>query len=89
MCQTVADKVRQLRNDQTFAVCGPVCVCMCVCGRAITIVLLIYSCVSLTDIHSGTLEYFLDEHIGKCSINIFWLLTKAVKLCQHGIDCFL
>ena len=47
------------------------CVCICVCGRAITIVLLIYSCISLTDIHSGTLEYFLDEHIRKCSINIF------------------
>ena len=30
-----------------------------------------YSCMSLTDIHSGTLEYFLDEHIEKCSINIF------------------
>ena len=47
------------------------CVCIFVCGRAITIVLLIYSCISLTDIHSGTLEYFLDEHVGKCSINIF------------------
>ena len=50
-----------------------VCVCVCVCARAraITIVLLIYSCMLLTDIHSGTLEYFLDEHIEKCSINIF------------------
>ena len=37
--------------------------------------------------HSGTLEYFLDEHIEKCSINIFWLLSQAVKLRQHGIDC--
>ena len=27
--------------------------------------------MSLTDIHSGTLEDFLDEHIEKCSINIF------------------
>ena len=41
------------------------------CVGAITIVLLIYSCMSLTDIHSGTSEYFLDEHIEKCSINIF------------------
>ena len=48
-----------------------VCVRVCVCLRAITIVLLIYSCMSLTDIHSGTLEHFLDEHIEKCSINIF------------------
>ena len=40
-------------------------------------------------VHSGTLEYFLDEHIEKCSINIFWLLSQAVKLRQHGIDCFL
>ena len=41
------------------------------CVGAITIVLLIYSCMSLTDIHSGTLEFFLDEHIEKCSIDIF------------------
>ena len=27
--------------------------------------------MSLTDTHGGTLEYFLDEHIEKCSINIF------------------
>ena len=55
------------------------CVCACVraCVRAyvrtcaITIVLLIYSCMPLTDIHSGTLEYFLDEQMEKCSINIF------------------
>ena len=51
------------------------CVCVraraCVCLTAITIALLIYSCMSLTDIHGGTLEYFLDEHIEKCSINIF------------------
>ena len=33
--------------------------------------LLIYSCLPPTDIRSGTLEYFLDEHIEKCSINIF------------------
>ena len=49
----------------------------------------VHSCMSLTDIHSGTLEYFLDEHIERCSINIFWLLSLAVNLCQHGIDCFL
>ena len=40
-------------------------------------------------VHSGTLEYFLDEHMEKRSINIFWLLSQAVKLRQHGIDCFL
>ena len=40
-------------------------------------------------VHSSTLEYFLDERIEKCSINIFWLLSQAVKLRQHGIDCFL
>ena len=40
-------------------------------------------------VHSGTLEYFLDEHIEKCSINIFWVLSQDVKLRQHGIDCFL
>ena len=40
-------------------------------------------------VHSGTLEYFLDERIEKCFINIFWLLSQAVKLRQHGIDCFL
>ena len=51
--------------------CVRACVRACVCLRAITIVLLIYSCMSLTDIHSGTLEYFLDEHIEKCSIGIF------------------
>ena len=56
-CQTAANKVRQEMIKQGQ------CVCMCVCLRAITIVLLIYSCMSLTDIHSGTLEYFLDEHI--------------------------
>ena len=50
---------------------------------------LIYSCLPSTDIRSRTSEYFLDEHIEKCSINIFWLLTQAVKLCQRGIDCFL
>ena len=33
--------------------------------------LLIYSCLPPTDIRSGTLEYFLDEHVEKCSINIF------------------
>ena len=54
-----------------MCLCVCVCVCVCVCLRAIIIVLLIYSCMSLTDIHSGTLEYFLDEHIEKCSINIF------------------
>ena len=32
---------------------------------------LIYSCLPLTDIHSGTLEYFLNEYIENCSINIF------------------
>ena len=37
----------------------------------------------------STLEYFLDEHIEKCSINIFWFLSQAVKLRQHGTDCFL
>ena len=51
--------------------CVCVCVCACVCLTAITIVLLIYSCMSLNDIHVGTSEYFLDEHIEKCSINIF------------------
>ena len=35
------------------------------------ILLLIYSCLPPTDIRSGTLEYFLDEPIEKCSINIF------------------
>ena len=50
--------------------CVCVCVRACVCLRAITIVLLIYSCMPLTDIHSGTSEYFLDEHIEKCSKNI-------------------
>ena len=45
--------------------------CMCVCVIVITIVLLIYSCMSLTDIRNGTPEYFLDEHIEKCPINIF------------------
>ena len=49
----------------------------------------VHSCMSLTDIHSGTLEYFLDEHIERCSVNIFWLLSQAGNLCQHGIDCFL
>ena len=33
-------------------------------------VLLIYSCLLLTDIHSHTLEYVLDKHIEKCSINV-------------------
>ena len=33
-------------------------------------VLLIYSCLPPTDIRSGTLEYILDEHIEKCSMNI-------------------
>ena len=51
-------------------------------------VLLMYSCLSPTDVRSGTLEYILDEHIEKCSMQ-FWLLTQAVKLCQYGIDCFL
>ena len=32
-------------------------------------VLLIYSCLPPTDVHSGTLEY-IDEHIEKCSMNI-------------------
>ena len=31
----------------------------------------IYSYLPLTDIHSGTLECFLDEHVEKCSINTF------------------
>ena len=53
------------------------------CGCAV------HSCMSLTDIHSGTLEYFLDEHIERCSVKIFWLLSQAVNLCQHAIDCFL
>ena len=34
-------------------------------------VLLIYSCLPQTDIRSGTLEYFLDEHMERCPINIF------------------
>ena len=38
--------------------------------------ILIYSCLPATDIRSGTLEYFLDEHIEKCSTNIFGFLTK-------------
>ena len=33
-------------------------------------VLLIYSCLPPTDIRSGTLEYTLDEHTEKCSMNI-------------------
>ena len=33
-------------------------------------VLLIHCCLPPTDIRSGTLEYILDEHIEKCSINI-------------------
>ena len=33
-------------------------------------VLLIHSCLPPTDIRSGTLEYILDEHIEKCSMNI-------------------
>ena len=33
-------------------------------------VLLIYSCLPPTDVRSGTLEYILDEHIEKCSMNI-------------------
>ena len=33
-------------------------------------VLLIYSCLPPTDVCSGTLEYILDEHIEKCSMNI-------------------
>ena len=63
-----------------------VCVCVCACVRACVrararvcvchyhmtpTVLLTYSCLPLTDIHSGTSEYVLDEHIEKCSINIF------------------
>ena len=54
-----------------MCLCVRACVHACICLRVITIVLLIYSCMSLTDIHSGTLEYFLDEHIEKCSINTF------------------
>ena len=34
-------------------------------------VLLIYSCLLLTDIHGPTLEYLLDEHVEKYSMNIF------------------
>ena len=33
-------------------------------------VLLIYSCLPPTDVRSGTLEYILDEHTEKCSMNI-------------------
>ena len=33
-------------------------------------VLLIYSCLPPTDVRSGTLEYILDEHVEKCSMNI-------------------
>ena len=81
--QTAANKVRQEMIKQGQCVCVCVCACACecacmcvyvracVCLTAITIVLLIYSCMSLTDIHSGTLEYFLDEHIEKCSREIF------------------
>ena len=42
-------------------------------------VLLIYSCLLLTDIHSRTLEYPLDEQIEKCSINIF---LASYRCCQ-------
>ena len=46
-------------------------------------VLLIYSCLLLTDIHSRTLEYLLDdhEHIEKCSINIF---LASYPCCQFA-----
>ena len=33
-------------------------------------VLLIYSCLLPTHVRSGTLEYILDGHIEKCSMNI-------------------
>ena len=33
-------------------------------------VLLICSCLPPTDVRSGTLEYILDEHMEKCSMNI-------------------
>ena len=42
-CQTAAKKVceEMIKQGQ--------CVCVCICLRAIIIVLLIYSCMSLTD----------------------------------------
>ena len=42
-------------------------------------VLLIYSCLLLTDIHSRTVQYLLDEHREKCSINIF---LASYQCCQ-------
>ena len=56
------------------------CVCVCVCvygggggggGRVHYHILLIYNYLPLTDVHNGTLEYFLDEYTEDCSINIF------------------
>ena len=68
-CQTVANKIRQEMIKQ-----GHLCVFVCAFVRDhyhSSLNKLIYSCISLTDIHSGTLEYFLDEHMGKGSINTF------------------
>ena len=43
-------------------------------------VLLFYSCLPPTDVRSGTLEYILDEHIEKCSMNIAWYRLLPVSL---------
>ena len=55
-------------------------------------VLLIYSCLLLTDIHSRPPEYLLDEHIEKCSINIFLAsyaccqIVLAWLISEYGSD---
>ena len=49
-------------------------------------VLLIYSCLPLTDIHSANLEYFLDEYIEKWSINIFLASYPSCEVVSHGMD---
>ena len=41
---------------------------------------LIYSFLPLTDIHNGILEYFLGEHIEKCSMNIFLASYPSCEL---------
>ena len=71
--------------------CVLACVLACVCVRERhyymrPTVPLIYSCLPLTDSHSGTLEYFLDEHVEKCSISIFF---SSYPSCPVASACFL